>query len=61
MILFLGEKYNNYEDGLLRANLESLKKRREKLCKTFAMKCMKSENPRVDTIFQNRKLNMEWT
>ena len=29
--LVLGEKYENYEDGLLRANLESLKERREKL------------------------------
>ena len=39
--LSLGEKYENYEDGLLRANLESLKERREKLCKTFAIRCMK--------------------
>ena len=30
-ILILGEKYENYEDGLLIANLESLKERRKKL------------------------------
>ena len=53
--LILGERYETYEDGLLRANLESLKERREKLCKTFAIKCVKSENPRVNNIFSKRK------
>ena len=53
--LILGEKYETYEDGLLRANLESLKERREKLCKTFAMKCVNSENPRVKNIFSKKK------
>ena len=42
-------------DGLLRANLESLKERREKLCKTFAIKCIKSENPRINNIFSKKK------
>ena len=50
MCVILGEKYENYEDGLLRTNLESLKERREKLCKTFAIKCIKSENPRINNI-----------
>ena len=40
----------------LRANLESLKERREKLCKTFAIKCMKSENPRINNIFSKKKI-----
>ena len=53
--LILGERYETYEDGLLRTNLESLKERREKLCKTFAIKCVKSENPRVNNIFSKRK------
>ena len=53
--LILGEKNETYEDGLLRANLESLKERREKLCKTFAMKCVNSENPRVNNIFSKKK------
>merc|ERR1712208_268993 len=41
--------------GLLSTNLESLKERREKLCKTFAIKCMKSENPRKNNIFSKKK------
>ena len=49
------EKYENYEDGLLRANLESLKERREKLCKSFAIKYVKSEIPRINNIFSKRK------
>ena len=49
--LILGEKYENYEDELLRATLEPLKELSEKLCKTFAIKCMKSENPRKNNIF----------
>ena len=53
--LILGERYETYEDGLLRANLESMKERREKLCKTFAIKCVKSENPRINNIFSKRK------
>ena len=56
--LILGEKYENYEDGLLRTNLESLKERREKLCKTFAIKCIKNENPRKIIYSQKRKLNI---
>ena len=55
MCVILGEKYENYEDGLLRTNLESLKERREKLCKTFAIKCIKSENPRINNIFSKKK------
>ena len=55
-ITLIGEKYWSYEDGLLRANLESLiKEIREKLCKTFAIKCMKSKNPRMNNI--NSKKN----
>ena len=53
--LVLGEKYDNYADGLLRANLEPLKERREKLCKAFAIKCMKSENSRINDIFSKKK------
>merc|ERR1712208_166751 len=52
--LILGEKYETYEDGLLRANLESLKERREKLCKTFAIKCVNNENQRVNNIFSKK-------
>ena len=55
MCVILGEKYENYEDGLLRTNLESPKEGREKLCKTFAIKCIKSENPRINNIFSKKK------
>ena len=51
----LGKKYVNYEDELLRANIESLKKRRKKLCKAFEIKCIKSENPRMNNIFSKKK------
>ena len=30
--LILGEKYENYEGGLLKTNQESLKEKRKKLC-----------------------------
>ena len=52
--LILGEKYKNYENGLLRANLESLKERRGKFCNTFVMKCMKRENPRMNEIVSKK-------
>ena len=52
--LILGKKNENYEDGLLRANLESLIKRSEKSCKTFAIKYMK-----YIVYSQKRKLNIE--
>ena len=45
--------------GVLRANLESLKARREKLSYTFEMKCIKSENPRMNDIF-SKKVNYTW-
>ena len=54
--LIQGEKYETYEDGLLRANLESLKERREKLCKTYATKCTNSENSIIKKAFTKRKI-----
>ena len=51
----LAEKYKNFEDAQFRVNIESLKERREKLYHTFAIKCMKSENPRVNNIFSKKK------
>jgi hypothetical protein len=32
----LGKNYENYEEALIQADLESLKSRREELCKKFA-------------------------
>ena len=60
--IILGTKYENYEDGLLKVNLETLKDRRTELSKKFAIKCTKSDNIRVSDIFKDRnklhKMNM---
>ena len=53
--LILGEKYENYEDWLLKANLDSLREKRDTLCKTFAIKCMPSENLRINNIISKNK------
>ena len=53
--LIIGGNYEHYEEGLIKANLEPLKIRREMLCKNFAIKCTKSENPRVNDIFKTKK------
>ena len=53
--LILDEEYGNYEDWLLKANLEMLIQRRGKLCKTFAIKCMKRENPKKNNIFSKKE------
>ena len=42
--LILKEKYENYESALKLLNLDTLFKRREKLCLRFAKKCLKIEN-----------------
>ena len=49
--LILGRNYENYEDALIKADLESLKTRREELCKLFVKKCVKSDNDRVKSLF----------
>ena len=54
-ILIIGEKYENDEDWLLKANLDSLKEKRDTLCKTFAIKCMPSENLRINNIISKNK------
>ena len=41
--IILGRNFDNYEDALVRVNLESLKSRREELCLKFANKCIKDE------------------
>ena len=53
--IILGQKYENYEDALIKVNLDSLKERREKLCKKFALKCVDSDNVRCNDIFEKRK------
>ena len=53
--LILGEKYENYEEGLIKANLDSLKDRRELLCQKFASKYVSSDISRVKNMFQVKK------
>ena len=42
--IIVGKNYTNYENALLKADLEPLKIRRDKLSKTFAEKCLQSEH-----------------
>ena len=43
LILILNERDIHYEDALKKLNLQTLDKRREKLCLSFAKKCLKNE------------------
>ena len=44
--VIMGEKYESYKHGLAVLNLETLEKRRDKLCLSFAKKCLKNEKVR---------------
>ena len=52
--IILGSKYTNYDEALKNTNLQSLKDRREDLCKRFAKNCIESDNERVNEIFKLR-------
>ena len=43
MRIIIGKHFENYDEALMEANLDSLKTRREHLCYKFAIKCTKSE------------------
>ena len=51
--IILGKDFENYEDALVKADLESLENRREELCKKFAEKCLKNE--KAKSIFPVRE------
>ena len=53
--LILKENYINYKNALKLLNLESLNERREKLCLSFAKKCLKMDN--FKKLFPVRKVN----
>ena len=53
--IILGQKYEKYEDALIKVNLDSLKERREKLCEKFAQKCVDSDNVRCNDMFEKRQ------
>ena len=52
--IILGQKYEKYEDALIKVNLDSLKERREKLCKKFAQKCLDSDNVICNNMFEKK-------
>jgi len=44
--IILKDKYSGYENGLIKLGLESLKERRDEMCKNFAIKCTENEKLR---------------
>ena len=54
--IILGTKFINYENALLRRNLETLEKRRESLCLKFAKKCTQNEK-NVQYVSNKQKLS----
>ena len=58
VVLRLGWGFDNYGDELFRANLKSLEERGVKLCKIFAIKCMKRENPKRNNIISKEKIKI---
>ena len=54
--IIVGQNYTNYENALMKADLEPLKIRRDELCKTFAEKSLESEHEPTQKMFTlNRK------
>ena len=51
--VILGEKYSNHKNGLKVLRLETLAKRREKLCLKFAKNCL--QNDKVKNMFPRTK------
>merc|ERR1712197_7857 len=57
--LILGPKYNNYEQALKYLHIDSLDQRREKLCLSFAKKCIKLNNMKLLFPILKKKHDME--
>ena len=53
--IIIGKECMNYDDALLKADMESLEDRREKLCKNFAEKSIKSGNIRANNMFKEKE------
>ena len=51
--IILGKDFKNYDDALIKADLDSLENRREVLCQKFAEKCLKNE--KTKDLFPNRE------
>ena len=50
--IILADKFTNYEDALIKADLQSLKMRRKELCLSFAKKCL--NNNKTESMFLHR-------
>ena len=67
LAIVLANSYTNYESALLSLNIERLDVRREKLCLSFALKCVRSHrhkhmfplNPTTRSNMRNTKAYME--
>ena len=57
--LILGPKYENYEQALKYLHIETLDTRRDRLCMSFAKKCIKLNNMKSLFPTLNRKHDME--
>ena len=57
--LILGPKYENYEQALKYLHIETLDTRRDRLCMSFAKKCIKLNNMKALFPTLNRKHDME--
>ena len=53
--IILGENFTNYEEALIKSDLDSLKNRRENLSRTFAKKCLK--NSKTKSMFPVKEKN----
>ena len=53
--IIMGSKYTSYDEALKDTNLQSLKDRREELCKKFVKNCIESNNERVNQIFKLKR------
>ena len=52
--IILGGNYEDYEEALIKIDLDTLKIRREELCKTFAKKCVNTNNEKIKNMFPVR-------
>ena len=57
--LILGPKYENYEQALKYLHIDTLDQRRDKLCISFAKKCIKLNNMKSLFPILKRKHDME--
>ena len=59
--IILGVKNVDYQEALIKIDLDTLENRREELCKNFAIKCVKSDKKKIQNMFpvKNKEHNMD--